>query len=178
MPFKDKDGREMLGAYASVRNLGWGVIVQEPKSDAYLSVKLMTRITTMWGILTISGCINDGSCLFKQDKEHADTEIEWNQPSLLQREISRKKINITTKNEIGQLAHTFNYMAERLDEVWSGQRELFVSTIKSLAAAMIQRTHTTDGHSERVASISTMIAKELGLPPQEVERCICAALPP
>ncbi|MBI3353623.1 MAG: HD-GYP domain-containing protein, partial [Nitrospirae bacterium] len=55
-------------------------------------------------------------------------------------------------------------------------RELFVSTIKSLAAAIDTKDPYTHGHSERVASIAAIIARELDLPPQEVERVYIAAL--
>lgn len=174
VPFRDKDGREMLGAYASVRNLGWGVIVQEPKSDAYLSVKLMTRTTTMWGILTII-IVSIMAVVFSNRISIPIQRLVESTLSIAKGNF-KEKINITSKNEIGQLAHTFNYMAEKLDEYSQDMRELFVSTIKSLAAAIDTKDPYTHGHSERVASIAAIIARELDLPPQEVERVYIAAL--
>ncbi|MBI5181452.1 MAG: HAMP domain-containing protein, partial [Nitrospirae bacterium] len=167
VPFKDKDGREMLGAYASVKNLGWGVIIQEPRSDAYLSVTLMTRTTTMWGILTII-IASFMAVIFSNRISIPIQKLVASSLSIAKGNF-KDRINITSKNEIGQLAQTFNYMTERLEEYSEDMRELFVSTIKSLAAAIDAKDPYTHGHSERVASIAALIAKELALPPQEVE---------
>lgn len=174
IPFKDKDGKEMLGAYATVKNLGWGVIVQEPKADAYLSVRTMTKTTTIWGILTI--ILASIIAVFFSNKISVPIQKLAESSLSIAKGNFKERINISSKNEIGQLAATFNYMAEKLDEYSQDMRDLFVSTIKSLTAAIDAKDPYTHGHSERVAAIATMIAKEIGLSPQEVEMINIAAL--
>ncbi|MBI5043439.1 MAG: HD domain-containing protein [Nitrospirae bacterium] len=174
IPFKDKDGKEMLGAYATVKNLGWGVIVQEPKSDAYLSVRTMTKTTTLWGILTI--ILASTIAVFFSNRISIPIQKLADSSLSIAKGNFKERIDIPAKNEIGQLARTFNYMAEKLDEYSQDMRDLFVSTIKSLAAAIDAKDPYTHGHSERVAAIATMIAKEFGLSPQEIEMINIAAL--
>jgi len=174
IPFKDKDGKEMLGAYSTVKNLGWGVIVQEPKADAYLSVRTMTKTTTLWGILTI--IIASTIAVFFSNRISIPIQKLADSSLSIAKGNFKERINISAKNEIGQLAATFNYMAEKLDEYSQDMRDLFVSTIKSLAAAIDAKDPYTHGHSERVASIATMIAKEMAISAQEVEMINIAAL--
>ena len=55
-------------------------------------------------------------------------------------------------------------------------QNLFVSTIKSLAAAVDAKDAYTHGHSEDIAELVAMIAAELKLPPQEEEKVRLAGL--
>jgi putative nucleotidyltransferase with HDIG domain len=54
--------------------------------------------------------------------------------------------------------------------LYEDMRNLFFSTVSSLANAIDAKSPWTKGHSERVMHISTRIAKEMGLSEQEVER--------
>jgi HD-GYP domain-containing protein (c-di-GMP phosphodiesterase class II) len=54
--------------------------------------------------------------------------------------------------------------------------ELFVGTVKALAAAIDGKDKYTRGHSERVSRISVAIGKRLGLPEPEVETLRMSAL--
>ena len=51
VPFRDEQGKEMLGAYEPVPEFGWGVIVQEPKQEAYASISMMKRQTVLFVLL-------------------------------------------------------------------------------------------------------------------------------
>jgi putative nucleotidyltransferase with HDIG domain len=55
-------------------------------------------------------------------------------------------------------------------------RELFFSSIQSLAAAIDEKDPYTRGHSERVTRYSTAIARELRLSSKEIEEIRIAAL--
>jgi putative nucleotidyltransferase with HDIG domain len=85
-------------------------------------------------------------------------------------------IDLNSSSEIGQLAETFNYMTSRLDLYDRNMRDLFISTIKSLAAAIDAKDPYTRGHSDRVARLSLAIAREMSLDRQNVERVQIAAL--
>lgn len=63
-------------------------------------------------------------------------------------------------------------MAVALDNArhYQEMRDLFISTITSLANAIDAKSPWTKGHSERVMEISTTIARELGLPDDQIER--------
>jgi putative nucleotidyltransferase with HDIG domain len=85
--------------------------------------------------------------------------------------------------EISELAENFNIMAsdieeyiEKLKEAAEANRELFLGSIRMLAAAIDEKDPYTRGHSGRVAKYSTLIARELGLSEQELDKLRIAAL--
>jgi putative nucleotidyltransferase with HDIG domain len=85
--------------------------------------------------------------------------------------------------EISELAENFNIMAadieeyiEKLKEAAEANRELFLGSIRMLAAAIDEKDPYTRGHSGRVAKYSTLIGRELGLTEQELDKLRIAAL--
>jgi len=86
-------------------------------------------------------------------------------------------------SEISELAENFNKMAgdieeyiERLKEAAEENRELFIGSIRMLAAAIDEKDPYTRGHSGRVAKYSTFIGQELGLTTEELDKLRISAL--
>ncbi len=82
-----------------------------------------------------------------------------------------------------ELAENFNKMAgdieeyiERLKEAAEENRELFIGSIRMLAAAIDEKDPYTRGHSGRVAKYSMIIARELGLSAEELDKLRISAL--
>jgi HD-GYP domain-containing protein (c-di-GMP phosphodiesterase class II) len=103
------------------------------------------------------------------------------------RAISRGEFHQRTQvrgaAEISEPAENFNKMAgdieeyiERLKEAAEENRELFLGSIRMLAAAIDEKDPYTRGHSGRVAKYSTLIGQELGLPTDELDRLKISAL--
>jgi putative nucleotidyltransferase with HDIG domain len=91
--------------------------------------------------------------------------------------------SIKRQDEIGQLASNFNHMAgsiealvRRLKQALRQNQELFLETIRTLAAAIDAKDRYTRGHSERVSSYSMAIARHLGLNQEEVFRVRIASI--
>jgi HD-GYP domain-containing protein (c-di-GMP phosphodiesterase class II) len=85
--------------------------------------------------------------------------------------------------EISELAQTFNNMAgdiesyiARLKQAAEENRELFLGSIRMLAAAIDEKDPYTRGHSDRVAKYSVMIGQQLGLSPEDLDRVRISAL--
>jgi putative nucleotidyltransferase with HDIG domain len=81
------------------------------------------------------------------------------------------------------LAETFNHMAgdieqfiEQLREAADQNHELFLGSIRMLAAAIDEKDPYTRGHSGRVAKYSILIAQQLGLSSAELEKIRISAL--
>jgi HD-GYP domain-containing protein (c-di-GMP phosphodiesterase class II) len=81
-----------------------------------------------------------------------------------------QEIQVASRNEIGDLAYTFNYMSRELAGYDRENRRLidalgrgYLDTIRSLAAAVDAKDPYTRGHAERVAALSVEIGRELGL---------------
>ncbi|MBX3292685.1 MAG: HD domain-containing protein [Acidobacteria bacterium] len=85
--------------------------------------------------------------------------------------------------EIGTLADSFDQMSGKIEEQLANlakaaeeNRELFVGTVKALAAAIDGKDKYTRGHSERVARISVAIGRRMNLPADELETLRISAL--
>jgi putative nucleotidyltransferase with HDIG domain len=79
--------------------------------------------------------------------------------------------------EIDELADTFNHMAEDIQQYIGDlqmaseqNRQLFIDSIEMIAAAVDAKDPYTKGHSGRVSQFSVILARELGLPEEEVDK--------
>jgi HD-GYP domain-containing protein (c-di-GMP phosphodiesterase class II) len=164
----------MLGAYDLVPGVSWGVVIEELRDEAYGSLTALRRQTVIWIglglVLAIGIGISFAQGISRPIRAFADRALA------ISRGDFKGTIAARSHNEIGQLADTFNHMTRQLDSYDKNMRELFLSTIKSLAAAIDAKDPYTRGHSERVALFSVAIARELGLDEKSVERVQIAGL--
>jgi HD-GYP domain-containing protein (c-di-GMP phosphodiesterase class II) len=84
---------------------------------------------------------------------------------------------------LGDLGNSFNLMTDQIErfikdlqQSAEANRQLFIGTVKGLAAAIDGKDPYTRGHSERVSRFSIAIAQRLGLPDDEVEKIRISAL--
>jgi len=87
-----------------------------------------------------------------------------------------RQVPVTSRNEIGELAYTFNHMSRELQSYDQENRRLiaaleagYLSTIQSLASAIDAKDPYTRGHSQRVSYWAVEIGRELGLPEEELK---------
>jgi HD-GYP domain-containing protein (c-di-GMP phosphodiesterase class II) len=90
---------------------------------------------------------------------------------------------VKSHNEIGDLADNFNVMStaielsiEQLKKAAYENNQLFINSIRMLAAAIDAKDPYTRGHSERVARYSIAIGKNLTLPDKEIRNLRISAL--
>jgi HD-GYP domain-containing protein (c-di-GMP phosphodiesterase class II) len=93
------------------------------------------------------------------------------------------RVEVKSVTEIGTLGETFNVMADKIEDQIANlakaaeeNRELFVGTVKALAAAIDGKDKYTRGHSERVSRISVAIGRRMNLPEDELETLRISAL--
>ena len=93
------------------------------------------------------------------------------------------RVETKSRTEIGTLGETFNVMTDKIEEqivnlakAAEENRELFVGTVKALAAAIDGKDKYTRGHSERVSRISVAIGKRMGMEAVELETLRISAL--
>ena len=174
---------EMIGTYSTFPDLDWAVIarrsldkaredagVKELNAQALAFVFVVTLAALILGYLFAVGI---------------STPIRGLAEST--RAISRGEFHQRTRvrgaAEISELAETFNKMAgaieeyiERLKLAAEETRELFLGSIRMLAAAIDEKDPYTRGHSGRVAKYSLIIGSELGLSVEELDRLRISAL--
>lgn len=165
----------MLGAYSPVQDIGWGVIVQRKLSDAYYTVNQMRRQTILGGIVVIAISLGVGFLSATSITKPID-QLTHTARSIAQRDFSQRA-DIRSRTEIGELAQTFNQMAEDIQHYITDltaaseeNRQIFMDSIEMIAAAVDAKDPYTKGHSGRVAHYSVMLARELGLPDEEINK--------
>lgn len=181
---KDKDGDEVeiLGCFAAIGDTGWGVIMQIEKDTAFLPVRKMIRESARWGIFfaLAAGLVG---ILFARWITRPIQVLTQHVQDVGRNRNFDKKIAIKASNEIQALADTFNYMTEEIKQhVLSLQaaaqenKELFMSSIRMLSAAIDAKDPYTRGHSERVKDYTMVIARQMGFKNMELERIEISAL--
>ncbi len=184
-PYKEKKGTgvtEILGSYSSIPDLRWGVVIQIEKAIALEPVDAMIRESTKWGILFALLAATVG-VFFARWITNPIQILAEHALNIGRHQNFDQKIELKASNEIQQLADTFNFMTDEIKQNIIGlqtaareNKELFMSSIRMLAAAIDAKDPYTRGHSERVKDYGMVIAKQMGFNAAELERLEIAAL--
>ncbi len=179
-PFPNVADR-VLGSAAPIPALGWGVLVERPTADAFAPIRVMQNRTLTLSALAALVALAIGLAMSRRltgpIQSLASVSSEIAEGNLAVRS------DVRGADELAQLSSNFNNMAgsiealvRRLRQALRQNQELFLETIRTLAAAIDAKDPYTRGHSERVSSYSMAIAKHLGLTQDEVFRIRIAAI--
>jgi len=186
MRFTQKENNrpvEMVGTYSTFPEVNWAVIaersVNEARADAGVTelnrqalafVSIVVLVAVLFGYFFAVGISGPIRSLAASTRAISRGEFHQRTP-------------VRGAAEISELAENFNLMAsdieeyiERLKEAAEENRELFVGSIRMLSAAIDEKDPYTRGHSGRVAKYSTVIAQELGLSAEELDKLKISAL--
>jgi HD-GYP domain-containing protein (c-di-GMP phosphodiesterase class II) len=181
-----RDGRkvEMLGSYATAeldKNSRLGVIAIQDASAALASVSDMRRQTIFISLVAAGLTLLIGFFFAKKLTQPVQ-ELALGAQRIASGDFSQR-INVRSRTELGNLGDSFNLMTDQLEHYIKDlqrsadeNRELFLGTVKSLAAAIDGKDPYTRGHSERVSRISVAIAQRLGILDDECEKIRISAL--
>jgi putative nucleotidyltransferase with HDIG domain len=181
--FTMEDGNhrvDMLGTYSPVPSLRWAVIAQKPQREAYSNVFEMQSKANLLAIamIILSGFV---SILLARRITGPLESLTESSRAIAKGDFSQR-VKLKSRTEIGELASTFNLMSEDLERLIEDlklaaekNRQLFLNSIQMLAGAVDEKDPYTRGHSDRVTKYSVMIAKELQLVTEEVEKIRIAA---
>lgn len=183
--------RAMLGTYTSIGDrmsaarflaeLNWAAIVQAEEDAVYFTVRQMER--TSYSVAVLSAILGLGlAVIFAGRLSRPIARLAEGARRLASGDFSQN-IDVTSGNEIGELAETFNLMIaeirtyiERLRKAAEENKQMFMGAVSSLAAAIDAKDPYTRGHSERVSHYAEQIARVMNLPEREVEVIRIAAL--
>lgn len=181
-----RDGRkvEMLGSYATAeldKNSRLGVIAIQDEAAALVSVTDMRRQTILISLVAALLTIGIG-VFFAKKLTLPVQELAAGAHRIASGDFSRR-IDIRSKTELGDLGSSFNLMTDKIESFIQDlqrsadeNRQLFLGTVKALAAAIDGKDPYTRGHSERVSRVSVAIAQRLGLSDDECEKIRVSAL--
>jgi len=159
----------MLGTYSPVMSLNWAVIVQKPRNEAYAGVIEMQHNGRLLALAAVF--ISILVSIFAARRITNPLQVLIQSSRALARGDFSQRVNLWSRTEIGELAHTFNTMSDELEHFVEDlkraaeeNRELFMGSIQMLAGAVDEKDPYTRGHSDRVTRYSLLIAKEMKLP--------------
>jgi HD-GYP domain-containing protein (c-di-GMP phosphodiesterase class II) len=174
---------EMIGTYSTIPELRWAVIAQRSLDDARQDAGVMeltsealqfvvgvTFVALLLGYLFAVRITRPIRGLVESTRAISRAEFH-------------ERVPVTGAAEISELAETFNNMAgdieefvDKLKDAAEENRELFMGSIRMLAAAIDEKDPYTRGHSGRVAKYSLILGDGLGLTSEEMDRLRISAL--
>jgi putative nucleotidyltransferase with HDIG domain len=178
----------MLGTYSPVPEVQWAVIVQRKVEDAYMSVEEMRTDTRRLGLAVVLLSLAIAVAAAKSISKPLDSLTETAR-AIAQRDFNRRADVGSQIAEVAEVAEVLNSATAEIQQHISDlkaaldenllkseeNRQLFMDAIQMIAAAVDAKDPYTKGHSKRVSDYSVLLATELGLPPEEVERIRVAA---
>jgi HD-GYP domain-containing protein (c-di-GMP phosphodiesterase class II) len=177
MEFTVRDGKnneEMLGTYSPVISLDWAVVVQKRRLEAYRGILEMQRTGRLLALVAV--LLSILVSIFAARRITNPLQVLTQSSRALARGDFSQRVNLLSRTEIGELAHTFNTMSDELEHFVADlkraaeeNRELFMGSIQMLAGAVDEKDPYTRGHSDRVTRYSLLIAKEMKLDDQFLE---------
>ncbi len=182
----ERDGREvsMLGSYATAEldhNATLGVIAIQDESAALASVRDMRNQVFFVSLLAAMLALFCGF-YFAEKLTRPVRELAEGATRIAGGDFSQR-VKVVGLTELGELGTSFNLMTDQIERfIQDLQRsadenhELFIGTVKALAAAIDGKDPYTRGHSERVSRFAVATAEGLGLNAEEVEKIRISAL--
>jgi putative nucleotidyltransferase with HDIG domain len=184
LPGKDKNHPiEMIGTYSTIPELGWAVIAQRSLDDARIDagVAELTAEALRFVVGVMFASLFVGYIFAVGITRPIRGLVESTRA--ISRAEFHERVRVRGAAEISELAETFNSMAghieqyvDQLKAAAEQNRELFLGSIRMLAAAIDEKDPYTRGHSGRVAKYSIIIGDGLGLSAEDLDRLRIAAL--
>ena len=183
---RSKDGRhsiEMIGTYSTIPELRWAVIAQRSLDDARVDAGV-TELTSeaLQFVVGVTFAALILGYLFAVGITRPIRGLVQSTRAISRAEF-HERVEVRGAAEISELAETFNHMAgdieehvEKLQQAAEENRELFLGSIKMLAAAIDEKDPYTRGHSGRVAKYSSIIGEGLGMNAEDLDRLRISAL--
>ncbi|MDQ5871585.1 MAG: HD domain-containing protein [Acidobacteriota bacterium] len=174
-------GGGVLASIAPVGQPDWGVLLERDLDAAFASVDRMVRDTLLWSAAALAGALLLG--LFSARRISRPIAQLASSSRAVSEGQYGTNVEVTGTAELADLSENFNRMSESIRDAFENLKraarenhELFINSIRALAAAIDAKDPYTRGHSERVARYASQVAREMELPAQEVRRVRLSAL--
>lgn len=174
--------RRYLAQVSSVRESGWGVVVQKPSRLAFEMVRKMLWNTIVSTVVLIGVALGVAFFAARRASRPIQT-LAQRTHEIAEGHFERRLESEGVGRELGDLAEDFNRMSgqlesfvEQLRAAAQANRDLFIGSLRAFAAAIDAKDPYTRGHSERVATFSRAIASRLGFSEELIEKVWIGAL--
>ncbi len=173
-PVRMPDDRELLVAYSPLVRPDWLMVSTEPLDDVYKASRRM-----FWQVLlvvAVSLLVAVGlGVLFAFGLTRPIAKLVRGSLAIARGKFGTQ-LTVRTRNELSELAHTFNYMSNQLlyydeqtKELVASLEKGYLETLRALARSIDAKDPYTAGHSDRVTEIALQIGRELGLDSEQMK---------
>jgi HD-GYP domain-containing protein (c-di-GMP phosphodiesterase class II) len=165
----------MLGTYYPVTGLGWAVVTQTTQEEAYIDITDMRRDAIRAALIAIAFSIIIG--IWAARRLTTPLNVLTESSRTIAGGDFTHRVRLKSRTEFGELAQTFNTMTDDLEQFVGDlknaaqeNRTLFLNSIQMLAGAVDEKDPYTRGHSDRVTRYSVLIATEMGLKEDDIDK--------
>jgi HAMP domain-containing protein len=168
-----EDGVPQVGAYSPLGRLRWGLVVHEPRDDAYGLARATWAHALGWVSLALALALLV-AVLFARGITRPVARLVEGTQTLAQGSFGGV-VPVEGTPEIAELARTFNEASRQLAKYDKENRELlaavergYLETLRALVNAIEAKDPYTAGHSQRTAEVAVAIAQTMKLPDEQV----------
>jgi putative nucleotidyltransferase with HDIG domain len=166
------EGLDQVGAYAPLGRLHWGVVVEEPREDAYGLARAAWAHAAVWTTLALMLSLLFAVFFARRITRPVAQLVDGTKG------LAGASFGITVPvegpPEIAELARTFNEASRRLSQYDHENKDLlaavergYLETLRALVNAIDAKDPYTAGHSQRTAEIAVAIGRALGMSEEE-----------
>jgi HD-GYP domain-containing protein (c-di-GMP phosphodiesterase class II) len=167
------EGLEQVGAFAPLGRLRWGVVVEEPRDDAYGLARATWAHAAAWTLLAL--LVTLLVAVFFARNMTRPLERLMDSTDGLAGGSFGISVPIEGPPEIAELARTFNAASRELARYDHENRNLlakveqgYLETLRALVNAIEAKDPYTAGHSQRTAEYAVATGRALGLSDAEL----------
>jgi putative nucleotidyltransferase with HDIG domain len=162
------DGRDQVGAYAPLGRLRWGVVVAEPREDAYGLARAAWAHAAGWTSLALALALLV-AVFFARGITRPVARLVDGTRSLADGQFG-VSVPVAGPPEVAALSRAFNEASKQLARYDGENKQLliavergYIETLRVLVGAIEAKDPYTAGHSQRTAELAVMIARAMGL---------------
>lgn len=166
---------EVVAAYTVLPTTRWAIVSEQPVALAYKQVETMER-RLLLAMLAASVVALLLAAFFSRSITQPLKNFMAGAAELARSKFG-VQVDVRSKNELGELAQSFNFMSRQLQKYDEETRRLYDSlehgyleTIVALANSIDSKDSYTRGHSQRVSDLSVEIGREMGLSELELKQ--------
>ncbi len=165
----------MLGTYYAVPGLNWAVVAQKTQAGAYFDIMGLRGDAIRYAMVAIAFSIFIS--IWAARRLTTPLHVLTESSRFIAGGDFSQRVQLNSRTEFGELAQTFNSMTDDLERFVADlkkaaeeNRSLFFSSIQMLAGAVDEKDPYTRGHSDRVTRYSVLIATEMGMKNEDIEK--------
>ena len=162
---RDPDGREVLSAYRRVDPPGWWVFVEEPTSEAFAPIESAIWRTALLLVVFLFVAVVT-SVLLARNLARPIESIQAAAAKIGSGALDQR-IDVSSRDELGDLAHEFNRMAVRLQASYAGLEHDVQERTRELAgalAALDEKSRELEAASHHKSAFLANMSHELRTP--------------